>query len=321
MREHDVDQFLRRKLAKSDDGRLLVLESGTGVGQHGAFWYLDTKSREAKLEVFVVNAGATQAAHELQAAVFSRPRGGFVIFWSLVSIYRALNLNMFGGVASRWAWQSMPSFDRVVAAHFPGQVLRSQVYGADEDAAGTNSDRCLPFHSISSVAWLLLLCRWAGASNRNGGLRSDAHRLAALAFLQSLVRAGCDSASSPLVVLVDDGYGWQWPRPLAGSDALELPVEDSGRGGSIGESFRSRQGQFIIARLRPRCCLPLRNRLLDLWQVGALLGAYLCLGAKSIPWRSNDHVLRQRRGVRVGLRCAPIRRQHAPHTFGAAQTS
>lgn len=237
--EVDVDKYLDDRLAKSDDGKYLVFHrAGPGLGD-GLFFYLDTKAREASIEVFVVNAGPTQAPHELQAAVFARPRSGFVIFWSLVSIYRALNFNMFGGTASRWAWQCMPSFGRAVSAHIPGQVLRSQEYGAGGEGSSTDGDRCLPFHCISTVAWVMLLCRWAGASARNGGMRTTTHREAALAFLQALVRAGCSCAESPLVVLVDDGFEWQWPRPLVGSHALELPVEDSRLVGVVGRSSRT----------------------------------------------------------------------------------
>lgn len=75
-------------------------------------------------------------------------------------------------------------------------------------------DRCLPTTSMSSVALLTLLARWAFADAHSGGLRDTRGRLAACDLLTAFARQACGRAKqAAFIVVLTDEWECRWPRP------------------------------------------------------------------------------------------------------------
>lgn len=62
----------------------------------------------------VFRMGPTQAEHRFTIAVLRRPRSSIRFWWSLVSVYNTLGFDTFKHVASRWSWQSLPAFAKII---------------------------------------------------------------------------------------------------------------------------------------------------------------------------------------------------------------
>lgn len=175
--------------------------------------FVDTAQLAFERKTLWLRIGATKAKHNLPCTVFQRPRSGFVICWSLAGLYRCLGFDMFHGVASQWAYKSLVSLSKLLGEVSDGLLHRSQEYAsAADDLAPT--DRCLPFHAVSTLGLIVILPSWCGASPRQNGLRKSEHR---------------EAARSALSALVDAEYEWRWPRPLAGEHAFQMQIEDCGR--------------------------------------------------------------------------------------------
>lgn len=235
-REVDADEFLVSQLARSPDGRLLVLGPTENGVRHRS--WLEALLVEFDRGTFSVRVGPTSQHHNFEIVAFKRPRGAFRIFFSLVALYRGLGFDMFHNVASRWAWQSLAGFEKRMAQYCVGQVLRSQAYKADgtSNKAGDLSDRCLPFHSVSTAALVILLADWCGASARAGGLKDDKHRTSCKYMLQSLVHSVCAKATHCIRIFVDEAFQYKWPRPPFGDRIVELMVTDRGLGWAVCQS-------------------------------------------------------------------------------------
>lgn len=186
--------------------------------------FVDSAALQFEEQTLVVVAGPARVPHNLMAACFSRLRGGFALFVSLVSVYVCLGFSMFKGVGSRWAWQSLPSFEKVLRKWVEGQVLRSMEYdrGCDPQA---DESRCLPFHAVSVFGLVVLLTRWAAATPRQGGLRESNHKVASMHLLEGLVSAASSGDASVIKLLADDAFEWRPPRPARGDHPFVLRMQ------------------------------------------------------------------------------------------------
>lgn len=224
--EHDtdIDTVFEWRVAELPDGeRIAVGNEKDGITPR---YSIVQALLDFKLETISLHLGPTSSAHMFAIAVFRKPRGGFRSFWSLVSVYTNLNFDMFKGVASRWSWQSLRSFEKFAAEIADGQVVRSQCYegrgSADEQCA---SKRCLPWHGVSTAALVWLLCRWAAASTRHGGLVGNTHKQSARFMLKGVVDGACGKDARAISLLVDDGWGYRWPRPPSGDHVFVLHTQ------------------------------------------------------------------------------------------------
>lgn len=218
--ETPLEDIFTQQLATTGHGEQVALRLRPGGAPD--IQHLGLAHAEFDLRRLHMRIGATRQLHQLPVAVFRLPRAGFRVFFSLVGIYNALNLTMFKGVASRWAWQSIPAFARIMAPVATGQVLRSQAY-QDTGADTPDKQRCLPFHAISSAAFVVLLCRWSGSSGRRGGMRDQAAQQAAAAALQGVIALVCGEAQMLECWLrVDTAFAWRWPRPPSGGHIYRL---------------------------------------------------------------------------------------------------
>lgn len=224
--EKDVDEVFRWHLARSvGDGRLVVLEPPQQGDAQRPFYFLDSVRLEFEEKQFGFPLGCTGQQHKFALAIFARRRNGFRCFWSLSGVYKSLGFDMFSKCASRWAWQSLPRFEKSVSHLGSEQVLRSQCY-QDPGPDASLEDRCLPFHAASTPAMLWLLTQWAIRTTRHGGLKQFKHRQAAEAFFIALVAAACPHGGQTVDLLVDDTFAWRWPRPSAGDHPFTMTILD-----------------------------------------------------------------------------------------------
>lgn len=119
--EIELERYLHRKLAEAQDGRRLIVAPPDASGNKPKV-FLDTCSLQFDVHEVDMKIGPTRRDHRLTAASFRRPRGGFKWVFSLIALYSMLGFDMFVGVSSRWAWQSIPSFQRRVTPIVSGQV-------------------------------------------------------------------------------------------------------------------------------------------------------------------------------------------------------
>lgn len=221
--EVELDHFLRLELAQTDEGRLLIVGPEDSAGARSKL-FLDTHSLQFELRNVDLKLGPTMRDHRLSAACFRRSRCGFMWFFSLVGLYVMLGFEMFGGVASRWAWQSLPTFVRRISPMVGGQVMRSQSFTKQEKQSDMG-DRCLPWHSVSSLGLVVLLSGWCSSTSRTGGLQIERHRLASQELLRSVVRLACGDSARQVPLLLDDAFEWRWPRPAGGEHRFALIVK------------------------------------------------------------------------------------------------
>lgn len=107
------------------------------------------------------------------------------------------------------------------------------------------SDRCLPFHSVSTAALVILLADWCGASARAGGLKDDKHRTSCKYMLQ-LLHSVFARPTRSIRLFVDEAFQHRWPRPPFEERMVELMVTDRGPGWG-GGSIASRDLRSQVA--------------------------------------------------------------------------
>lgn len=100
--ETEVSEYLSLRLGVTADGRQVIFEEALEDGSRFK-QFVDIAALQFGEMPLVVVAGPARVSHRLAAACFSRLRGGFALFVSLVSVYVALGFSVFKGVASRWA--------------------------------------------------------------------------------------------------------------------------------------------------------------------------------------------------------------------------
>ena len=83
----------------------------------------------------------------------------------------------------------------------------------------------LPTMAITSLGLLMLLGRWAFASDQAGGFKSESSRQAATDVLKSLVHTACMRAGSgEFDIMVDRDWQCLWPRPSLGATGFRLQL-------------------------------------------------------------------------------------------------
>lgn len=143
------------------------------------------------------------------------PRQGSSWWFDALSFFKLLSLNSYMGQASKWCFESAPSWLRLLARYgMQRQVMRS-TQGLSS-APGLDDDRFLPKPAVSLRGMLCLLWRWASCSAQNGGLRADTARAKAMALALALVD-GILSVELPtpfvITFVFDAAWGCRSPRP------------------------------------------------------------------------------------------------------------
>lgn len=220
--EYELEQYLKLSVAQLDNGRRLVL--GPEEDSARVRYFIDSASVNFKVQDVGLKLGPTMKLHNIAAACFSRPRYGFAWFFPLVGVYTLLAFDMFSGVASRWAWQMLPRFQKRVDSAVRGQVLRSQAFSKQEQTQDLEQ-RCLPWHAVSTFALLMLLASWGCDTACIGGLKDLRHRTGSQEFLKSLIATTCGAEPFRVPVYADDEFDYRWPRPPRGEHIFWLNVQ------------------------------------------------------------------------------------------------
>lgn len=226
--ERDVDDLFEMRLARAvgaDARQVLLGKPSEDPNAARPVVFLDSVALQFSEHRFAFKVGPTLADHVLDLAIFPRDRSGVRCFFSLTKIYTTLSFDMFKNTPSRWAWQSLPSFSKALSCFIDGQVERSQSFDEQESLKDL-ARGCLPFHAVSSVGLVMLLLQWSTCSSRHGGLKQPRHQNAARALLATIVSHVCSSRSQTVVILADDDFKRQSPRPLVGEHPVDLVIQD-----------------------------------------------------------------------------------------------
>ena len=138
----------------------------------------------------------------------------------LVEIYKAMRLNQYGGVASKWAWalEQRGVFQK-----------RLHVLGSDhlvhgnmtEGVASMAPEKCCVDMSAVSLAGLILLCaRWSAAEPQHGGFQDHGHSQAARALAASLIDVALEATCGVRTMRVVFDADWECRRPRPDAIAL-----------------------------------------------------------------------------------------------------
>lgn len=213
--------------------------------------YLGTGEMAFSTADMKLTAGATSQAHSFDVAKLECARGGFYMFSSIVSVYRAAGFTMYSGVASRWAWEVLPSIEKFVGQCMPHQVARSLPYGDQTSSYDGPTLRILPWHGLSSFALVVMLVRWCAAPSRQGGLLCDKARRACSVLLDGVCDSIFRGKRLEKVVFMDDDFEHRWPRPPSAERPVHIVIEDPGCGG-VGcgsQSLLSRSTELLMTAI------------------------------------------------------------------------
>lgn len=214
--------------------------------------YLDVERYRFVVGDFEVRVGAGGGRSTLRAAILTWPRGGCRVFWSLISVYAALALNLFKGVASRWAFSGFASgawASFLLDLGFRDQLLKSQPYD-NNDIAKDDSERFLPFMAVSSLGLLTLLVRWWVIAGNRGGFRERDHKHAAQELVTALILFASSAQGAVLDIRLDDEASWDWPRPLLGQRPCQITLESGMLG--LGEFLAAQNNIDPLAGVRAK---------------------------------------------------------------------
>ena len=207
-----------------DSSMLLVARDGEVVTN------LTDKSRQHRSGSLAWEYGQ---GHKAEFAMcVCRPRCGRRTFVSLTDVYKVLNLKSYKGIASKWQFNSMPSWQRALKdLSFEDCFLWSPGSLPVEEAA-ISTTHFLPWVGSSSLGILYLLCRFMQPVSQHGGLQEVEGRNHVASVARGLINGIARSSSEqvPFDVPLVFNYLWSctWPRPNAWKPDLVLRVDAEG---------------------------------------------------------------------------------------------
>lgn len=222
-----LENYLTRMLYEGANGQLFIVDrDASGKLLMDAPWSLSDKMREFKTEQVRLQHMGAQVSFSVFSLVW--PRGGCHLLWQPFVLYPALGMTSHGGKPSKWVYESLPRWERMLAAlGCMGYLFKSNASTSAVEALGSH-DKFLPFLGITTFALLFLLLRWAFSSTRQGGLRETPARERAMALVTSLIEA---IAIESWTFDVDFDRQWRiaWPRPqLECARKFTLHVSEGG---------------------------------------------------------------------------------------------
>ena len=139
----------------------------------------------------------------------------------------------YKGRRSKWLDRNRDTWIDELTPTFGSCVIISKhgLVSEKKKAVFPIEDRCLPNSSVSTVAMLLLLARWAHSDKNSHGLDLPENRKAADALLTSFIQK--TTGGRAFKIRVEDDANWRcmWPRPQTtspGGEAVFLQVDLGG---------------------------------------------------------------------------------------------
>lgn len=221
-----LEHFLGRSLYTSDSGQLFMLTTDIPSCKDAEFENLSQKMRSYTKGV----VSLTTPDAELTFDVFylDWPRGGFHLQWSIGQAYDNLKMKSYKGQRSKWIFGSWSRWGEIMQELAESNHFLKGVACTPVQLALTDGDAFLPSSSTSTLALVVLLCRWCRAPPTRGGLRESEPRRRSEVLLRSLVR-GCHAVGSQMNIEFLEQYQWRWPRPdMKGGLSMKLDVNSDG---------------------------------------------------------------------------------------------
>lgn len=168
-------------------------------------------SRQRSLRRLAFRVPPSDLVATIPCAIYTRPRAGCRIMFSLAGLHSALQFSQFSGKASIWANHMWASYQKTLAEKRrlgPEHTLKSREYKGSDTPPPTASGRTLPYHAVSSHALLCLLFQWSTRHCNDGGFSNRGDSAKTLAALQGLI----ECIDNMEVALFEHDSGSQFPR-------------------------------------------------------------------------------------------------------------
>ena len=129
---------------------------------------------------------------KFRVGIFTQPRWGYRVWWSRVSLYKALGFKRAKDTPGGFVQHYLAAWQRSADSYgCENGFARSLQYANDVKANGRDDDRVLRFIACNSMALLCVLCKWAFLKKEGGGLGSGAEKLSTSNFLERLLHYCC----------------------------------------------------------------------------------------------------------------------------------
>ena len=223
----EASDFFKHDIFKREpSGELMIrsqLDSGQVARQSFQHMQAQHKYGTAKLKI-----GETSAQDCLDVAVFSMPRDGNKIWWSILSMTSALQFRRSKDNEGKFVQKYIQSWNRWLGQCELHAVLRSVPYARREGGA-LAEDRVLRFISISTTGLLALFARWVAGRRYCGQLKTPEERSLVVRVFSVLTQVAYAGGGARMRLF----FASLSPRqagevPVAGSDPLDLHIDAQG---------------------------------------------------------------------------------------------
>ena len=109
-----------------------------------------------------------------QSISFNLPRAGFRYYWKAPDMYKLFGLTTYRGIPSKWAFDSASRWRKYIdkVDDSNDHILESRL-GAQGATCLQRNRPLVDAMSFSTLGILVMLCRWAFAASRHGGLPQE----------------------------------------------------------------------------------------------------------------------------------------------------
>jgi hypothetical protein len=221
--EHDGEAFVpvhevfSEELLQSTSSGDLFLKRNSATCNFPLF---STLLRERRQINVTVKTGVLGTDLDLTAVVFHRKRAcGQQIYWPVQPLYKMFGLTTFKGYGHNWVLHQKGRWDKKHIELFGSTLSCGATHGnmlnaklADVDY----SDRCLDFHSYSTLGFLFMLSRFAFSPAHAGGFSKEqvtAIDGATLLLRKITDQLFVDPAPLELGIVVVPEWECTWPMP------------------------------------------------------------------------------------------------------------
>ena len=145
----------------------------------------------------------------------SRRHCGQVVYFSMIGLYKLLNLKSYQQIPSKWANNGLRTWPRYITKYFPGShfIVSKHLNGRKflEEAFFT---RCLPEAAMSCLAMVYMMYVFGFQCVQKGGFRAEDGRHAVRDVMAALVTQACTRTSHRFIdIIFHQDWKVMWPRP------------------------------------------------------------------------------------------------------------
>ena len=160
-----LEDWMTRKPYTSDSGEIWIVEKAPDSSR-GTKWNLTSKMREYLSCAAAFSLDGTELAFTTYHVTW--PRGGCFVMWACQDFYTSLRLVSYKGQGSKWVYESLPSWQAIMSCYHKQAHFVKSWTRLDPDEALKSTTHSLPSTSFTTLAALVLMCRWARSPVRLG---------------------------------------------------------------------------------------------------------------------------------------------------------